>query len=128
MIAVTDRRPPSRQKTARRMGHPGLKSSFEKVGHPSQNPRSRTPRDPGHPAQMGRAHPYETSRNLVIRGTHSSENRGSVGHRRLNPFVAMIPLWELWLPSFRKMGLTSMPGQGSAYRLILGVSARTLCV
>ena len=27
-------------------------------------------------AQMGRAHPYETSRNLVIRGTHSSENRG----------------------------------------------------
>jgi hypothetical protein len=37
-------------------------------------------------------HPYETSRNLVIRG-----------HPRLDPFVAMIPLWEWWLPSFRKM-------------------------
>jgi len=60
-------------------------------------------------AQVGRAHPYESSRNLVIRG-----------HPRLSPLVAMIPLWELWLPSFRKIGLTSMLRQGSGYRLVSG--------
>jgi len=30
------------------------------------------------------------------------------------------PLWELWLPSFGKMGLTSRLRQGSTYRLVSG--------
>ena len=71
-------------------------------------------------AQMGRAHPYKISRNVVIRGTHSSENRGLEWGTRVLGHCGDDPIVGIVVTFVPENGLTSTPCEGSGYRLVSG--------